>query len=724
MTELADSPETKFEHDISIVIVNYNVKEYLANLLHSVYKAAQDLRLEIFVVDNFSSDGSVAFLKERFPEVIYIENFENKGFGKANNQAIIQATGKYTLLVNPDVLIGEDTLGVLFNFMEAHPDVGASGCKILNPDGTFAPESRRSVPTPMNAMYKVLGLTKLFPNHPRFASYYVGGQNEDEASDIEVLSGSFMFYRTGLLQELNGFDERFFMYGEDIDLCYRTLKAGYRIRYVPDTSIIHYKGESTKKENLRYIITFNKVLYQFFEKHYSYGYSIFFKYFILLGVVTKSAASYVFSLFNRSLRPVSDLLLLNLVLVGFFLYRYSIAPADIFQAYQPIFLSVNFLHSAAYLIFAKYYGLYNKNLHSWSHVVKALLFSLVTVASITFFFRDIAFSRLILLATTLVLLLLLPAIRLVTARFFYQGSSAKGRIQPVRLLVAGIGDHTQPAIRKIRGEVDWNYDIIGLVTQRQDEPLQTIEDIPVLGHVSQLPEMVKNYRADQVIFMLEKISHVDVLSSLSQLRDTQVVCKVVPGSLDYIIGKSNVEYFDDVPVVDLEIPSLTAWNRLLKRAFDFSLSGFFLFVMFLPWIFLKLNASIKKTKRETVNLFIDSSTSQNIAFFTPYSSHRLLNTITFMRKVFTGEFSLVGAPIIPSRQGSFVYYKPGLTGQRQLNEDRLFRDDEKQRQELHYLQTYSIWKDVEILFKYLSGPRKHFTAYLQERGAAAPEKSA
>lgn len=714
MTERAEILKNRQEKDISIIIVNYNVKEYLANLLHSVYKAAHQFRLEIFVVDNFSSDGSVSFLKERFPDVIYIENFENKGFGKANNQAISRAAGKYSLIVNPDVLIGEDTLEVLYNFMEANPGVGASGCKILNPDGTFAPESRRSVPTPMNAMYKVLGLSKIFPNHPRFASYYLGGRDENESSDIEVLSGSFMFYRTDLLRQLGGFDERFFMYGEDIDLCYRTLKAGYRIRYVPETSIIHYKGESTKKENLRYIITFNKVLYQFFEKHYSYGYSIFFKYFILLGVIVKSAASYFFSLFNRSLRPIADLVFLNLVLISFFLYRYSINPADIFQQYQPIFLSVNFLHSAAYLGFAKYYGLYNRNLHSWSHVIKALLFSLFTVASITFFFRDIAFSRLILLATTVVLLILLPAIRIVSARFFFQGSSAKDRLQPVRVLVAGIGEQTQPAIRKIRAEVEWNYNIIGLVTQRQDEPLRTIEDIPVLGHISQLPEMVKNYRADQVIFMLEKITHVDVLSSLSLLRDTNVVCKVVPGSLDYIIGKSNVEYFDDVPVVDLEIPSLTAWNRLLKRAFDFSLSGLFLVFTVLPWVVLRLKAVVQKVKPETVNLFIDSSTTQNFRFYGPFRTHKLLNTITFMQKVFTGEFSLVGAPIIPKRQGSFVYYKPGLTGQRQLNEDRLFREDEKQRQELHYLQTYSIWKDFEILFKYLTGPRKHFTSYLQE----------
>jgi GT2 family glycosyltransferase len=255
--------------DISVIIVNYKVKEYIANLLNSLEKASHQLTLEIFVVDNASGDNSIPYLQERFPEVTYIQNDENLGFGKANNQAIKLAKGTYTLLINPDTLVSEDTLDILFSHMQSNEDCGACGCKILNPDGTFAPESRRSVPTIWSAACKVFGLNTLFPKSKLFGKYYLSWLHEDEPSSIPVLSGSFMFWRTNVLQQLGGFDERFFMYGEDIDLCYRIQETGYHIDYVPETSIIHYKGESTKKGDLKYIRLFNKALYQFFDKQYS-----------------------------------------------------------------------------------------------------------------------------------------------------------------------------------------------------------------------------------------------------------------------------------------------------------------------------------------------------------------------------------------------------------------------------------------------------------------------
>lgn len=713
-------PEFGTEPDISLVIVNYNVKEYLANLLHSVYRAHHDFRLEIFVVDNYSTDGSVEFLRQRFPDVHYIANDTNLGFGKANNQAIRQCKGKYTLIVNPDVLIGEDTLQVLYDHMETNPGTGASGCKILNPDGTFAPESRRSIPTPMKAMYKVLGLTTLFPKSSRFASYYMGGTDENTPSRVEVLSGSFMFYRTDVLQELEGFDERFFMYGEDIDLCYRTLQKGYHIDYVPETSIIHYKGESTKKENLRYIITFNKALYQFFEKHYSYGYSFFFRLFILLGIVVKSAASYVLTLFNKALRPVIDLGLLNLVTIIFFLYRYEIHPLNILQDYQPVFLVVNLMCSVFYLLFAKYYSLYGLNKYSISSQVKAIILTFVSVVVISFFVRDFAFSRLVLVASASVLLVLLPVLRYMSSRYFNRSASGRDRLKAIRVIIAGIDEKTQSAIRKIRSEVEWNYEIVGLVSQDEDVNQEPIDDVPLLGHISQLPELVASYKADQVVFILDKVRHIDVLKSLSQLRDTPVVSKVVPNSLDYIIGKSNVEYFDDVPVVDLELSSLNAWNRFLKRNLDFWVSGLGIILLSPVFIVEKLRNFTSRPPKMNVNIFLDSSSTLNVKFMNPPAKHKLMNTYLFLLRVLTGEFSLVGAPIIKERQGRFIYYKPGLTGLRQLNEHRLFRDEEKERYEMHYLQSYTIWKDLEILFASLRSKQSmHFTEYIGDSSVAS-----
>jgi len=331
----------------------------------------------------------------------------------------------------------------------------------------------------------------------------------------------------------------------------------------------------------------------------------------------------------------------------------------------------------------------------------------------SFFIRDFAFSRLVLLASATTLLIILPMYRIVSARYFNGAPAGKDRLKATRLIIAGIDEKTQSAIRKIRAEVEWNYDIIGLVSQDEDSRQESIDQVPVLGHISQLPELVSSYKADQVVFILDKIRHIDVLKSLSQLRDTQVVSKVVPNSLDYIIGKSNVEYFDDVPVVELELPSLNGWNRFLKRNLDFFGSLFLLIVLSPVFLIFRSKAALVKAESLKTNIFIDSSTSVNVSFYRPVSSYRLLNTYTFVLKVLSGEFSLVGAPIIKERQGRFVFYKPGLTGLRQLNEHRLFRDEEKERYEMHYLQSYTIWKDIEILIRSAGGDVPHFTKYLE-----------
>lgn len=287
------------EIDISIIIVNYKVKEYVKGLLESIKKAKQNFELEIFVVDNDSGDNSSTYLKEYFPEVQYINNDTNIGFGRANNQAIHKARGEFTFIINPDTVVSEDIFTILTDHMKDHPDCGAAGVKILNPDGTYAPESKRSVPTIWSSFCKMFSLHEMFPKKRIFNQYYMNWLEEDEINKVPVLSGSCMFWRTSLLKELGGFDERFFMYGEDIDLCYRVQDTKFHIDYVPETSIIHYKGESTKKGDLRYNWIFNKALYQFYDKHYSTKYSLFFKGFIYVAIWIKTISSEFTGLFIK-----------------------------------------------------------------------------------------------------------------------------------------------------------------------------------------------------------------------------------------------------------------------------------------------------------------------------------------------------------------------------------------------------------------------------------------
>ena len=254
---------------LSVIIVNYNVKFYLEQCLESVRRASRGLQVEVFVVDNLSTDGSVEYLSGRFPEVTFIANRENVGFARANNQAIRLSKGRYVLLLNPDTIVGEDTLARSVEFMESHPEAGGLGVYMLNANGTFAPESRRGLPTPFVAFCKMSGLAKRFPKSRLLGRYYMGYLDVNEVNEIEVMSGAYMMLRREALDKVGLLDEDFFMYGEDIDLSYRVLKGGYKNYFLP-VRMLHYKGESTVKSSYRYAYVFYQAMRLFFRKHFSH----------------------------------------------------------------------------------------------------------------------------------------------------------------------------------------------------------------------------------------------------------------------------------------------------------------------------------------------------------------------------------------------------------------------------------------------------------------------
>lgn len=229
--------------------------------------------MEVFVVDNNSSDGSVEYLSARFPQVKFIANKDNRGFSCANNQALRQAKGRYMLLLNPDTILTENTLTDTLQYLDEHPEVGASGTAMYGRDGRFAWESRRGVPTPWTAFCKMVGLTALFPHSRRFGRYHMRYLNREEANYIEVISGAYMMLRREALEQVGLLDESFFMYGEDIDLSYRMLQGGWKNAYIP-SPILHYKGESTQKSSYRYVHIFYEAMLIFFDKHFSKRYRL------------------------------------------------------------------------------------------------------------------------------------------------------------------------------------------------------------------------------------------------------------------------------------------------------------------------------------------------------------------------------------------------------------------------------------------------------------------
>jgi hypothetical protein len=255
--------------DLSIIIVNYNVKEFLQNLLDSLKKAAQDFSHEIIVVDNASDDGSIEVIEERYSSIKLIKNQKNIGFGKANNQALKIANGKYLLLINPDTIVKENTFHKLIKFLESANDAGIVGCKVLNPDGTLQLACRRGFPGPWTSFTKITGLSRLFPKSKIFARYHLTYLNENETYEVDAISGAFMFIRRSVYEKIGGFDPDFFMYGEDLDLCYRCQKAGFKVYYFHETEIIHYKGESTKRSRIDETKVFYNAMHLFVKKHFS-----------------------------------------------------------------------------------------------------------------------------------------------------------------------------------------------------------------------------------------------------------------------------------------------------------------------------------------------------------------------------------------------------------------------------------------------------------------------
>lgn len=254
---------------LTVVIVNYNVRHYLEQCLLSLQKALENLEAEVYVVDNHSKDGSVEYLQPRFPTVTFITSQHNLGFARANNIAIRQSDSQYVLLLNPDTIVTPEAISRSLAFMDEHPEAGALGLKMLRTDGSPAKESRRGLPTPLTAFYKMTGLCERFPNHPKLGKYYMGYLPWDAPCEIEVVSGAYCMLRRETLSQVGLLDEDYFMYGEDIDLSYRILKGGWKNWYIPE-HILHYKGESTQKSSFRYVHVFYGSMLIFFRKHYSH----------------------------------------------------------------------------------------------------------------------------------------------------------------------------------------------------------------------------------------------------------------------------------------------------------------------------------------------------------------------------------------------------------------------------------------------------------------------
>jgi GT2 family glycosyltransferase len=299
---------------LSIVIVNYNVKEFLTQCLESIYRSKTEYTFEVIVVDNASADSGESRILKAFPEVRWIANTENIGFGRANNQGFEAAKGTYTLILNPDTVVQEDTLEVCIDYLKSHPEVGGLGIMGIDGTGQFLPESKRGLPTPMTALWKITGLSRIFTKSSFFARYHMGHLDPDGNHKVDILVGCFMMVPTALLREVGGFDPRYFMYGEDIDLSYELLKTGHENHYISDSQIIHYKGESTKRGSLNYVKMFYQAMIIFARKQFSGSSALAYTLLIYVGIYLRAGLALLARLAKSAATPIIDILLLAFTL--------------------------------------------------------------------------------------------------------------------------------------------------------------------------------------------------------------------------------------------------------------------------------------------------------------------------------------------------------------------------------------------------------------------------
>jgi hypothetical protein len=648
--------------DLSIIIVNYNVKEFLENLLKSIAPASNALQVETIVVDNASKDGSMDMVRQKFPHVKAICNKENAGFAKANNIGMQHASGKYILLLNPDTILNENTLNVMHRFMEANPAVGMAGCKILNPDGTLQLACRRGFPGPWTSFCKVSGLSSLFPKSRLFARYNLTYLDENQTYEVDAISGSFMMLRRDVFEQIGGLDEQFFMYGEDLDLCYRVQKAGFKVYYVHDTQIIHFKGESTKRSNINETKIFYSAMRLFVRKHFAAH--VLVEMILILGIAVRHTLAF---LWHRRL------LLLSLGL-DTLLYDFSIFFAEKLVIHHtnwggfPDF-AVPVIYTVPVLVHLLCGGALRSYTRTQIPILKSILnliLSFFILTSLTYFFKEYGFSRGVVLLLYVMAGVLFVLWRVAVKVLFNLGNPFTSG--PKRVVVVGASEGAVDIAKRLLLKRTEYYQLVGFIAPEMSDIGKKLLTSKVIGSLENIEKVIVEFGVREVIFSTGDLSYAKIMELVAKLHSHGVEFKVAGSDMQFIIGKTEITMLEDIPLVELTYNLSIPLHRFIKRLFDL-----FAVLVFSPLFFILPPLISGSRNKEVLRLWRKK-----------------------LPQVITGKMSIIGPQI---RNESALYLgKPGITG---LWFTEFEGEQNSEKLDIFYAKNQSIWLDFGILSKSL-----------------------